>query len=131
MKRYYALFKKSDAVVEVEFPDLEGCVTFGEDWDEAYENAIDALAAWLAHAQANFVHSPSQHNALAHLQGELVPVPVDEKILESYAETKRINIIISSTMLEKIDEYCRKSGLKRSTILMHAATEYLEKHQTK
>jgi predicted RNase H-like HicB family nuclease len=32
MKHYYALFKKTDEAVEVEFPDLNGCFTFGKDW---------------------------------------------------------------------------------------------------
>ena len=129
MKRYYALFKKSASAVEVEFPDLEGCFTFGKDWDEAYENAVDALAAWLAHAHANLVNSPSQHGALDHLKGELVPIPVDEKVLESYEELKRINIIVPASILEKIDGYRKKVGLKRSTFLVHAAEEYLQKHQ--
>lgn len=115
----------------MEFPDLEGCVTFGKDWDEAYENAIDALAAWLAHAQASFVRPPSKHKALEHLKAELVPVPVDEKIIESYEVLKRINIIIPLTTLEKIDGYRKPIGLKRSTFLVHAAEEYLERHQSK
>ena len=68
MRRYYALFRSTKNVVEVEFPDLAGCVTFGKDWDEAYENAIDALAAWLAHAEATFVKRPSPHKALVRHQ---------------------------------------------------------------
>ncbi len=37
MKYYHAVFKTSTGAVEVEFPDLQGCVTFGKDW----ENALD------------------------------------------------------------------------------------------
>ena len=129
MRQYYAIFRKSKNAVDVEFPDLEGCVTFGKDWDEAYENAIDALAAWIAHAEDSFVKPPSTHKALAHLQGELVPVPVDEKIIDSYENLKRINIIIPLTILEKIDGYRKKVGLKRSTFLVRAAEEYLERHR--
>lgn len=131
MKLYYALFKRTKKAIEVEFPDLQGCVTFGEDWDESYQNAIDALAAWLAHAQANFVKPPSTHKALEHLKGELVPIPVDEKIIEAYEDRKRINIILPSSILEKIDGYRKKAGLKRSTFLLHAAEEYLERHRIK
>lgn len=86
MKQYYALFKRTKEAIEVEFPDLKGCVTFGKDWDEAYENAIDALAAWLAHAESKFIISPSTHKALEYLKGELVPITIDEKIMESYEE---------------------------------------------
>lgn len=47
MKYYYAIFIQTDEAIEVEFPDLPGCVTFGETWEEAYENAVDVLAGWL------------------------------------------------------------------------------------
>src|SRR5580698_8705337 len=59
MKHYYALFTKTDKAIEVEFPDLEGCVTFGKDWEEALENAEDVLAAWLTHAEDQFIKEPS------------------------------------------------------------------------
>ena len=129
MKQYYAIFKRTKNAVEVQFPDLEGCVTFGKDWDEAYENAIDALAAWLANAQLSFVRPPSTHKSLENLKAELVPIPIDEKIIESYENLKRINIIIPLTTLEKIDGYRKKVGLKRSTFLQRAAEEYLLNHQ--
>lgn len=51
MNHYYAVFKKTSEAIEVEFPDLEGCITFGSDWEEALANAEDALAGWLAHAE--------------------------------------------------------------------------------
>ena len=41
MKYYYAIFKKSRKTVEVDFPDLPGCVTYGKDWEEALANAED------------------------------------------------------------------------------------------
>jgi len=36
MQKDYALFKNTKSIIEVEFPDLEECQTFGADWDEAY-----------------------------------------------------------------------------------------------
>jgi predicted RNase H-like HicB family nuclease len=88
MKYYYAEFKDNDGQVEVEFPDLPGCVTFGEDWEEAYDNAIDVLAGWLAHAEIQFIKKPSQHEKLINSQGELIPIPVDEKIIQHYQISK-------------------------------------------
>jgi len=61
MKYYYAIFKHSKATVEVEFPDLTGCLTFGTNRDEALENATDVLAAWLANAESHFVKEPSSY----------------------------------------------------------------------
>jgi len=61
MKYYHAIFTKTEEAVEVEFPDLPGCVTFGDTYDEAYQNAVDVLAGWLANAEQQFVRPPSPH----------------------------------------------------------------------
>jgi predicted RNase H-like HicB family nuclease len=129
MKHYYALFKKTDEAIEVEFPDLQGCCTFGSDWEEALENAEDALAAWLVNAEAEFIKGPSKHNELEHLtNGELVPILLDENIIASYRKLKRFNVIFPAEMLKKIDKFRKKKGLKRSSFLQKAAEEYLQQH---
>lgn len=129
MKYYYALFKESKDAIEVEFPDLPGCVTFGGDWDEAIMNATDVLAAYLAHAESQFIKSPSSYNSLTDTaQGRLIPIPVDEAILSSYQELKRFNVILPTQVLSRIDVFRKKIGLKRSTFLQKAAEEYIERH---
>lgn len=127
-KYYYAVFKKSKDVVEVKFPDLVGCSTFGKDWEEALSYAEDVLAAWLVHADPEFVKEPSTHDELKHL-GELVPIFVDQTIMDSYQELQRFNVIFPSKTLKKVDSFRKKLGLKRSTFLQKAAEEYLLHHQ--
>ena len=131
MRYYYAIFKHSKDTVEVEFPDLAGCVTFGHDWDEALENATDVLAAWLANAEPQFINEPSTFKKLStQFKNEnLIPIAIDDKILESYEELKRINIIFPSQLLRKVDEYRKETGLKRSTLLKIATEEYLQKQK--
>jgi predicted RNase H-like HicB family nuclease len=132
MKYYYAIFKHSKESVEVEFPDLTGCVTFGNDWDEALENATDVLAAWLANAEIQFVKEPSSHQELKkkYKNVNLMPIALDEQILEAYEELKRFNVIFPSRLLRKVDEFRRKTGLKRSTLLKIATEEYLDKQNS-
>jgi predicted RNase H-like HicB family nuclease len=129
MKYYYAIFKHNKESVEVEFPDLTGCVTFGDNWDEALGNATDVLAAWLANAETQFVKKPSSYQDLKKKfkNAKLVPIALDEKILETYEELKRFNVIFPSRLLKKVDDYRRRTGLKRSTLLKIATEEYLEK----
>lgn len=128
-KYYYAVFKKTTDVIEVSFPDLMGCVTFGADWEEALENAKDVLAAWLAHAETRFIKEPSKHQALESLvEGELVPIFVDENIMASYQKLKRFNVIFPVETLKNIDVFRKKMGLKRSTFLQKAAEAYLAQH---
>lgn len=129
MKHYYATFKKTAKAIEVEFPDLVGCATFGHDWEEAMSNAEDALAGWLAHAESQFIKKPSRHEELKHLSGELVPIPINEHTLADYKELKRFNVIFPRKVLKAIDEFRKKVGLKRSTFLQRAAEEYLQQHR--
>ena len=95
MKYYNAIFRTSADVVEVEFPDLKGCVTFGKDWEEAIENATDALAGWLANAESQFIVKPTPYDDLKNKypNENVIPVAIDEKVLESYEELKRFNVI--------------------------------------
>lgn len=130
MNHYYAIFKKTHEAIEVEFPDLEGCVTFGSDWEEALLNAEDALAGWLAHAEPQFIKKPSKHEQLNYESGELVPIHINESILESYQEVKRFNVIFPRKTLKAVDDYRKNVGLKRSTFLQRAAEEYLQQHQS-
>lgn len=44
---YPAVFHKEDGAYWVEFPDLEGCQSFGDDVSETVANAQEALAAYI------------------------------------------------------------------------------------
>lgn len=125
-KYYYAIFVKTADAIEVSFPDLVGCVTFGDDWEDALDNAKDALAGWLAHAEPSFVKAPSKHQDLLLLnEGELVPISVDEGVMTSYQKLKRFNVIFPEETLKRIDSFRKKVGLKRSTFLVKATELYL------
>jgi len=43
---YPGIFYKEDNSYWVEFPDLEGCQSFGDTLEEIYENAKEALAVY-------------------------------------------------------------------------------------
>ena len=128
MNHYYAIFKKTETAIEVEFPDLAGCVTFGKNWEEALANAEDALAGWLAHAESTFIKTPSKHDELNHLSGDLVPIPINKQVIDSYHELKRFNVIFPRKVLKAIDIFRKNAGLKRSKFLQIAAEKYLQQH---
>ena len=129
MKFYYAVFNETKEAIEVEFPDLPGCVTFGKTWEEAVDNAVDVLAGWLANAEPEFIKEPSPYVELSTYKGKIMPITVDENIKRSYTESKRFNVIFPANVLRRVDEYRRKQGLKRSTLLLKAVEEYLAHHQ--
>ena len=51
-----------------------------------------------------------------------------EKILANYQELKRFNVIFPLRFLQRVDKYRKTHGLKRSTFLLRAAEEYLDRH---
>ena len=128
MKYYYGVFKETKEGIEVEFPDLPACVTYGNTWEQAIENAVDVLAGWLANADEEFVKPPSSYKDLESHKGRIMPIAIDELILKSYTQSKRFNVIFPTKVLKKVDEYREKKGLKRSTLLLKAVEEYLEHH---
>ncbi len=128
MKFWYAIFTKNHNAVEAEFPDLPGCVTFGDTYEETYDNAVDALAGWLANSEKKFIRQPSRYEDLDKSSGEIVPIPLDENILNSYSKTKRISVMFPTDMLEKADLFGKTKGLNRSALLIKAVQEYMENH---
>ena len=130
MKYYRAVFEYSDDGITVFFPDLKGCITEGDTRTEAYENAIDALPLWLAHAQKQFIKPPSSYEKLKEKYpgDEIVEIPVDEIALEKFSPTQRVNAVFTKQLLNEIDEYRQSKGLNRSKLLSEAVNEYMGNH---
>jgi len=76
--------------------------------------------------EPKFVKKPSTHEQLKGVLGELVPIVVNENIIDSYKEMKRFNVIFPSNILKAVDDFRKRAGLKRSTFLQRAAEEYLQ-----
>ncbi|MFQ5632590.1 MAG: type II toxin-antitoxin system HicB family antitoxin [bacterium] len=131
MKYYYAIINQTSEAIEVEFPDLAGCVTFGENWDEAIDNATDVLAGWLTNAESKFIQKASSYEILKKRfkNASLIPIPIDQKIVQSYENKKGINVAFPSRLLKQVDRLRKATGIERSELLRQAVEEYLQKHQ--
>jgi len=131
MRYYRAVFENTDEGITVFFPDLKGCLTDGDTRTEAFENAIDVLPLWLAHAEKKFIKKPSSYEQLKkkYPKDEIVEIPIDEIALEKYSPTKRVNAVFTKQLLKNIDEYRHNKGLNRSQLLSEAVNEYMENHK--
>jgi predicted RNase H-like HicB family nuclease len=129
-KYYYGVFQTDDnGIVTVSIPDVEICETFGDTWEEAYENAVDALAGCLSVPETiTHPRTPKADLEKQHPGAQIIPVPLDEKILRGYEETRRFNVTFPASLLQAVDEFRAGAGLKRSTLLQEAAKEYIESH---
>ncbi len=122
MEFYYAVFNQTDEAVEVYFPDIENALTFADTWDDAVVMATDVLAAVLVGIDVRPKRTP--FSELAHL-GHVVPICVDERIMQSYEPTTRVNVSLPVSVLKRIDSYRSKHSLKRSAFLAKAAEEFM------
>lgn len=126
---YYAVFTRTDEAVEVHFPDLKGCVTFGDTMEEAFEMAIDVLAGWLQESEPQFVKAPSDFETIkSHYFGKnvfVMRIPVDDRIKRKYEEKQRLNISLPASVVNQIDKAAKERGINRSEFIADAATKEL------
>ncbi len=129
MKRYFALLDGAPGAYGVAFPDCPGCTAMGADDNEAYANAVEALAEWIHDAaSAGQAPEPRSIEALrsdpdveaAIAEGAiLLAVPL---VIESGRSVKA-NISIDQGLLDAIDAAAKRSGVTRSAFLASAARE--------
>ena len=87
---YPALFHEEDGQYWVEFPDLEGCQSFGESLSETIENAKEALAGYctVLVEQGKKLPTPSAVNDVPAEEGAFVSL-VDAKPLSAKRAVKK------------------------------------------
>jgi len=132
MEFYYAIFRQIEDTVSAFFPDLGIPQIRENNWDEAYENAVAALAEWLAEKEMGNFTRPSTYDEVRQKnrnQGEIIPVPVDKEIVKNQQKTKRFSVVFPTALLQKVDRYRAKKGIRRSTLLLDAVTDYMKNNR--
>jgi len=130
MANYIAIVhKEAKSDFGVSFPDFPGCITAGQDIDEAKDMAQDALAL---HIQGllqdgeqlpdpsrleDIMSDPDYADTTAYL---VVSVP------DARPRTVRVNITLPEMTLKQIDAAAKKRGMSRSSFLVHAARNVLD-----
>ncbi|HZF07777.1 MAG TPA: type II toxin-antitoxin system HicB family antitoxin [Thermoanaerobaculia bacterium] len=111
----------------VTVPDLPGCFSAGDSFDEAVEmarEAIDAHCELLAEKGLD-IPSPrplAEHQANPDLAGA-VWVVVDVDIDKYLGRAEKVNITVPARLLHRIDEYAKRHGETRSGFLTRAAVQ--------
>jgi predicted RNase H-like HicB family nuclease len=123
--QYVALFHKEKNGFGVTFPDFPECTTFGENLDEAVDQAHEALALYLE---------------LYQEKGQQLPDPTGKKVAMGLPESKGAKVInvsvagdgsdfeefevtMHSHLLSRIEKYCREYGASPADFLASAARE--------
>lgn len=140
MYYYFAQFlpdEENPEILNVSFPDLPGCTTFGTGMQEAFESARDALEGYLeVEIDRGEVIPEASDYTTAKIKAELscqeleitIPegtlyqlVPADPKA----EQPVRLNISMQPRILALIDRTAKEEGMTRSGFLAVAAKAYV------
>lgn len=126
MKLYYpAIFIRDEDGYTIEFPDLPGCITQGDTFEEAFEMAEDAASGWILTSieDGEEVPPPSPINAMTVAEGHVSYIPLD---IDEYAKkysTKSVKKTL--TIPEWLNTMAEKAGINFSHELQRAVKERL------
>lgn len=128
--RYPIVLHTDDGVrYGVTVPDLPGCFSGGDSFDDALECASEAIDLHLEGLADDGEEPPCPRPIAEHLRnpdfahGIWAVVPVDTSRYEGKAE--KINITLPRKLLVRVDAYARARGETRSGFLARLAREAL------
>ena len=114
--------KDTDSAYGVRFPDLPGCFSAADTFDEIMQNAIEALALYFEDRAAipargiEAVREGVAEDLAAGAVLMLIPHISDRR------RTVRVNLSLDKGLLDTLDEAARARGMTRSAFVAKAAT---------
>ena len=125
---YLAVFEPSADGYGVYFPDLPGCISFGENFETALKNAEDALGLHLYGMEKDHeeIPTPSLTPVLDEdtEKGALIsPVTVFPDLVKNELDNKRVKTNV--TLPVWLKELAEQNSVNYSRLLENALTEYL------
>ena len=124
---YLAVFEPSTDGYGVYFPDLPGCISFGENFETALKNAEEALGLHLYGMEKDNeeIPAPSQTPVLDEdtEKGALIsPVTVFPELVKNEMDNKRVKTNV--TLPVWLKELAEQNSVNYSRLLENALTEY-------
>jgi predicted RNase H-like HicB family nuclease len=124
--RYPVVLHTDDGVrFGVTVPDLPGCFSAGDDFDQALESAKEAIELHLEGLVEEGGDVPIPLAITAHRSNpdfaDGIWAAVDIDIAKYDGRSEKINITLPRRLLAKIDDYVRSHGATRSGFLADAA----------
>jgi predicted RNase H-like HicB family nuclease len=122
---YPALFHEEDGAYWVEFPDLEGCNSFGDTREEVIANAQEALEGYVLAALEEEQHIPAP--------SDIKNIKCDENSFTSYISSDLSIYLKNSKAVKKtltipqwLNVAAEKKGVNFSAVLQDALIKQLD-----
>jgi len=123
IKLYPAIFEQvNNEEFSVFFPDILGCISGGETFEKAYENAIEALTLHLSSMVEDGEDVPivNINNARKEAEGDMLVMLEPNRLLLSKlvkGKSKRISATIDEYILDLSDAKLKSHNLNRSNVI--------------
>ena len=123
---YFAVFEKSDDGYSVYFPDIPGCVSWGENIAEAQQNAREALELHLygIEQDGEAFPKPSENVKSGSLEDVVVLVSAFPELFKEQYENKKVRINV--TISNKLKQIAQAEKINCSQVLETALKSMLE-----
>jgi antitoxin HicB len=129
MKKYHypAFFRDEARGFSVSFPDLPGCHTQGNDLEEAFEMAEDALTLYLYHLEETGIRLPAASDIKEMPEGTTVYV-ISADTLEYREIFDNMAVKKTLTIPSWMNKAAEKQGVNFSQLLQSAIKKQLSSH---
>ncbi|WP_319467364.1 type II toxin-antitoxin system HicB family antitoxin [uncultured Pseudodesulfovibrio sp.] len=126
--KYVALFEKEKQGFGVTFPDFPGCSTFGEDLNEAVDQAHEALALYVEMYL-------EEGNELPEATGkkELLALPENKgrkaifvEVVGDGSDFEEFEVVMHTHLVGRMEKYCREYGISPADFLAVAVRETIK-----
>lgn len=132
MKYLVAIHKDPDTGFGVTIPDVDGCFSYGDTFEDALENAKEALAGHLEILAEDGADIPTPGDQSEHLGNpdykDALWAFIELDPYDYMGKAKRVNVTLPGYALKKIDDFVEKhtKDHDRSKFLLRAAMAVME-----
>lgn len=126
--QYVALFEKEKRGFGVVFPDFPECTTFGENLDEAVDQAHEALALYLELflESGKKLPEPSKKKALLASPENKNKKAINISVSDDGSDFEEFEVVMHGHLLERIEKYCKLYGVSPADFFAVAAREAIK-----
>lgn len=132
-RQYYVIFEHGKkGSIGAYSPDFPGCISTGDNLEEAKANIIDVIEFYLEDCEAPVVSGLKtiEDVIFEDYKNDNVKVIMQVEVVIPVKKSRRVNITMPENVLDNIETYLKKHKEKenRSGLLAEAAIEYMVTH---
>jgi len=123
--KYIALFEKEQGGFGVSFPDFPECSTFGKDFDEAVDQAHEALTLYIEFflEEGNSLPEATSKKKLLALPENKGKKAINIIIEGDGSDFEEFEVVMHHHLLKRVEKYCKEYGISPADFLAVAARE--------